>query len=186
MVFRRLRSARLAGLKVFYGQILSEFAEESVELGHVMTVLAATDNDAYNALVCTALAPDIGRDRIFQLSMGPGEDDDPRGVSLGLRGKVAFREDAEYENLWRLHVDGWTFSRTRLTESYTYSDFLGDVDSRSLQILRLRQDARAQFLSPQTEVEPEAGDVLVCFGPPRPADAPVKPPARGRAEGSSG
>lgn len=172
--WHRLRAARLAGLKVFYGQILSEFADESVEVSHVMTVLAATDNDAYNALVCTALAPDIGRDRVFQLPMGPGEDDDPRGVALGLRGKMAFGESAEYENLWRLHLDGWSFTKTRLTESYTYSDFLGDMDSRALQILRMRPDARVRFLSPQTDIEPEAGDVLVCYGPPRPADPNTK------------
>jgi NhaP-type Na+/H+ or K+/H+ antiporter len=184
--WHKLRAARLAGLKVFYGEILSEFADESVELGHVGAVLAATDNDAYNALVCTALAPDIGRDRVFQLSMGPGEDDDPKGVALGFKGKIAFAEDAEYERLWRLHVDGWTFTRTRLTDSYSYSDYLGDADSRTIQIARVRDDSRAQFLSPSQETEPEVGDVLIGFSPPRPEEVAVKPGAERRAEGLPG
>lgn len=88
---------------------------------------------------------------------------------------MAFGDEAEYENLWRLHLDGWAFTKTRLTESYTYSDFLGDVDSRALQILRIRPEARARFLSPQTEIEPENGDVLVCYGPPRPTDPDTQP-----------
>lgn len=184
--WHKLRPARLAGLKVFYGEILSEFADESVELGHVGAVLAATDNDAYNALVCTALAPDIGRDRVFQLPMGPGEDDDPKGVALGLKGQMAFGEEAEYENLWRLYVDGWTFTRTRLTDSYGYSDFLGDADSRTMQIVRIRPESRAQFVSPQQEVEPEAGDVLVCFGPPRPEEVKVRPQGDRPAEALPG
>lgn len=176
--WHKLRAARLAGLPVFYGEILSDFAEESVELSHVRMVLAATDNDAYNALVCTAMAPEIGRDRVFQLPMGAAGEDDPRGVATGLRGMVAFDEAAEYENLWRHHVDGWQFSRTRLTDSYTYSEFLGDADSRALQVLLLKADGRSLFLSPQQEVEPESGDTLVSFGPPRqPETAVPAPPA---------
>ncbi|MEO0998775.1 MAG: sodium:proton antiporter, partial [Pseudomonadota bacterium] len=54
--WHNLRAARLAGLNVFYGEILSEFAEESLEISHVRTVLAATSNDAYNSLVCTTIA----------------------------------------------------------------------------------------------------------------------------------
>jgi NhaP-type Na+/H+ or K+/H+ antiporter len=184
--WHKLRPARLAGLKVFYGEILSEFADESVELGHVGAVLAATDNDAYNALVCTALAPDIGRDRVFQLPMGPGGDDDPKGVALSLKGQMAFGEEAEYENLWRLYVDGWTFTRTPLTDSYSYSDFLGDTDSRAMQIVRIRPESRAQFLSPQQEVEPEAGDVLVCFGPPRTEEATIRPQMERQGEALPG
>jgi len=175
--WHKLRAARLAGLPVFYGEILSDFADESVELGHVRMVLAATDNDAYNALVCTAMAPEIGRDRVFQLPMGAAEEDDPRGVAIGLRGKVAFGESAEYEDLWRHLVDGWLFSRTRLTDSYTYSEYLGDADSRALQVLLLKPDGRSLFVSPQQEVEPEPGDTLVSFAPPRQPEmtAPVPP-----------
>ena len=173
--WHKLRPARLAGLKVFYGEILSEFADESVELGHVDALLAATDNDAYNALVCTALAPDIGRNRVFQLPMGPGEDDDPKGVAAGLKGRIAFGDDAEYERLWRLHVDGWTFTRTRLTDSYGYSDYLEDADAGAIQIARVRPDSRTQFLSPAGEAEPEIGDVLIGFSPPRPDDVRTVP-----------
>ncbi|MGB5210831.1 MAG: sodium:proton antiporter [Gammaproteobacteria bacterium] len=171
--WHKLRAARLAGLPVFYGEILSDFADESVELGHVRMVLAATDNDAYNALVCTAMAPEIGHDRVFQLAMGDAAEDDPRGVAEGLRGQIAFGESAEYENLWRHHVDGWVFSRTRLTDSYTYSEFLGDADSRALQILLVKDDGRSLFLSPQQELEPGPGDVLVSYGPPRQAESTV-------------
>lgn len=166
--WHNLRAARLAGLPVFYGEILSEFADESVELAHVQAVLAATDNDAYNALVCTAMAPEIGRDRVFQLPMGEGEEEeDPRGFGVGHRGKLAFSEDAVYEQLWRLMVDGWTFSKTRLTREYGYSDFLGDVDSRTMEVLLVKDEAEVRFLSPQDNEEPETGDILVCYGPPR-------------------
>ena len=162
-----LRPARLAGLPVFYGQILSDFAEESVEIAHVGTMLAATSNDAYNSLVCTAMAPDIGRERVFQLPMGLAAEDDPRRVALPLRGKIAFDPEAVFERLWRCHVRGWTFSKTRLTENYTYSDFLGDCATDAIQILLLRSDGLVQLHSPQSEMEPQPGDTLVYYGPER-------------------
>jgi NhaP-type Na+/H+ or K+/H+ antiporter len=165
--WHKLKAARLAGIPIFYGEILSDFAEESVELAHLRTVLAATDNTAYNALVCTAMAPEIGRDRVFQLAMEAQDEDDPRKVRVGHRGKVAFSKDAGYAELYRHLLEDWTFSKTRLTREYTYSDLLGDLDALAIPIMLLRQDGTARFISPQQEVEPEAGDRLVTFGPLR-------------------
>ncbi|MEL7448462.1 MAG: sodium:proton antiporter [Pseudomonadota bacterium] len=162
-----LRPARLAGLPVFYGEILSDFAEESLETGHVSTMLAATSNDAYNALVCTAMAPEIGRSAVFQLPMGAGQEDDPRGVSRPLRGQMAFDTDAVFEKLWRLHVRGWNFYRTRLTDTYTYSSFLGDRPPDAIEILLLGANGSVSFRSPNRKTEPVAGDTLLYYGPER-------------------
>lgn len=163
-----LREARLAGVSVFYGEILSEFAEETVELAHVRTVLAATSNDAYNALVCSTIAPEVGQQRVFQLAMGRAEDDDPRAVARSVRGNIAFGKDAVFERLWRNHVRGWTFAKTRLSESYRYSDFLGDQSTETMMVLVVGADETVQFVSAQAEIEPKAGDTLVYFTPPKP------------------
>ena len=63
----RLRSARDAGLPVFYGDVLSEAAEHSVEIMSFGRIVAVSDNDAYNTLVATDLAPEFGRENVFQL-----------------------------------------------------------------------------------------------------------------------
>ncbi len=59
--WHRLRQARLAGIKVYYGEILSEAAEQELELNEYGTLFAATDNDAYNSLVCSRFAAELGR-----------------------------------------------------------------------------------------------------------------------------
>lgn len=163
--WHNLRPARLAGLSVFYGEILSEFAEESMEISHIQTVLAATSNDAYNALVCTTVAPEIGRDRVFQLPMGAAPEDDPRAVARPRRGDIAFDTEALFEQLWRWHVRGWTFSKTRLTDSYSYSDFLGDRPPEAIEVLLIREGGRVRFRGVETEVEPQAGDIVVYYAP---------------------
>ena len=65
--------AAWAGIATFSGDILSEAAEQRVELVSYATVLAATDNDAYNTLVATDLAPEFGRENVFQITREKGD-----------------------------------------------------------------------------------------------------------------
>lgn len=163
-----LRPARLAGIPVFYGEILSEFAEESVELAHIRTVLAATSNDAYNALVCTALAPEIGQQRVLQLALGGTDpEEDPRSLARPRRGGVAFDTDAYFESLWRHYVRGWKFSRTRLSDEYDYAAFVEDLPEGALQILMMNGSEQVEFIAAGVKPEPDSGTTIVYFAPER-------------------
>ena len=164
--WHNLRAARLAGLPVFYGEILSEFAEESLEISHVRTVLAATSNDAYNSLVCTQIAPEVGQRRVFQLPLG-NADDDPRSVARVNRGNIAFGRDVVFEKLWRLYVRGWKFYKTRLSESYGYSDFLGDRPADAIEVAALTNEGHLEFMAANHEREPRPGETLIYFAPAR-------------------
>ena len=48
-----------------------EYGSAKVQRGD--TVIAATDNDAYNTLVATDLAPEFGRDNVYQLTRETSE-----------------------------------------------------------------------------------------------------------------
>ena len=166
--WHNLRPARLAGIPVFYGEILSEFAEESLEIAHIRTVLAATSNDAYNALVCTALAPEIGQQRVLQLALGGSDpEEDPKALARPRRGGLAFHSDAYFELLWRNFVRGWKFSKTKLSDEYDYASFRQDLPADALQILRLSGGERVEFIPAEGAVEPVAGTTIVYFAPQR-------------------
>jgi len=49
--WRRLRGARLEGHATFYGEVLSENADMRLDHSAFNHIIAATPNDAYNALV---------------------------------------------------------------------------------------------------------------------------------------
>lgn len=166
--WNNLRSARLAGIPVFYGEILSEFAEESLELAHIRTVLAATRNDAYNALVCTTIAPEIGQQRVLQFAMHD-QDDDPKAYSRPRRGSVAISNDVDFDLLWRHFVRGWKFSKTRITETYNYEAFLRDRAEGSLEVLVMNAEREVQFCAADRDTEPAAGETVVYFSREKPA-----------------
>ncbi|HQU17120.1 MAG: sodium:proton exchanger [Chromatiales bacterium 21-64-14] len=159
----RLKPARLSGLRVSFGEILSESSEESLELNDIGYLLASSYNDAYNALVCTRFAPELGRNRVFQLRLHARDEDDPRALVHTMRGQVVFDEQATYDELMRRHYQGWRFQKTRLTEAYGYEDFRRDCPADALHMVVVRDNGDVVFQSPKTPVKPRTGDAVVCF-----------------------
>jgi len=78
MIVGAIRGARLEGHATFYGEVLSENADMRLDHSAFNHIIAATPNDAYNALVCVEFAPELGRHRVFQVSGGDKDDDDGR------------------------------------------------------------------------------------------------------------
>lgn len=111
-----LRSARTAGVPTYYGDVLGEAAETNVEFLAYTYVVAASDNDAYNTLVATDLAPDFGREVIWQVARE--NDDRPRhSLPSQLRGQ-GFGGGLTLARLNEMLAEGWVFRTTRLTEEY--------------------------------------------------------------------
>ncbi|MEO0971474.1 MAG: sodium:proton antiporter, partial [Pseudomonadota bacterium] len=164
--WRSLTRARMADLPVYYGEILSENAVDSLEISQVSTVLAVTANDMYNALVCTAMAPAIGRNNVFQLPMERLEED-PRHLPRPLRGRVAFDAKADYDRMWDWHALGWEYGSARLSENYDYDAFRHDLPEGGLEILVRKPQGALQVRDGKESSTPGEDAVIVYFAPPR-------------------
>ncbi|MEM6851858.1 MAG: sodium:proton antiporter, partial [Pseudomonadota bacterium] len=87
--WRALRPARLAEIPTYFGEILSEASEHHLDLNRFGYLLAVTGNEAYNALVCTDLAPELGRSAMYQLG-GATDENDRRALSFTVTGRRLF------------------------------------------------------------------------------------------------
>ena len=117
----RLRAAREEGLPVFFGDILSEAAEHGVEIMSYGKVIAASDNDAYNTLVATDLAPEFGRENVFQFKRAK-QDSRRHALPSTLGGRAIAGGLTYYEIASKMNT-GWEVRRTRLSEDYTLDDW---------------------------------------------------------------
>lgn len=160
--WHRLRKARLDGVPVHFGQILSESLEHSLEFNQISQLIAATDNDAYNALVCTRYGPELGRGNVYQLPAF--SDQDPTGFSATIRGDI-LGDDLYYEDFVRRFILGWRFTKTRLTEEYTYEHFQADYHEEAVEIALLKADGTVQFSGSRKTLKPGTGDTLIMFQP---------------------
>ncbi|MEW5728939.1 MAG: sodium:proton antiporter [Pseudomonadota bacterium] len=163
-VWHRLRRAREAGLATYYGEILSEVTEHRLDLNGFGFLIAASENDAYNALVCTDLAPDLGRSNVFQLNERHA--DDPNRLSFTLGGRTLFRAGMGAADLDALLASGWRFQKTRLTDEFGLDAYEAVRHRDAQPVFVLKGGKRLSFARPGKPLRAQAGDVVVAFGPP--------------------
>ena len=158
----RLRPAREMGLPTFYGDILSEAAEHNLELTQYEKVIAVSDNDAYNTLVTTDLAPEFGRDNIFQIRRE--NTDTARHALPSSLGGRPFAQCASYREMAQLFAQKWEFRVTGLTEEYGIEQWREDrPDARLIAVIG--KGGALRFPSEESEIGTGEGLRLLHFSP---------------------
>jgi len=160
--WHRLRSARLAGVPVYFGELLSEHAEYALELGAYGNLLAAGNNDAYNALVCAHFAPELGTQKVFQLASGDAAD--ARRLSPPARGRIAFSNEVQYEDLQRHWYQGWGFHGTRITESFDLKAMQDALPEGAIPLLVIDDDNEVALVEGDKPIKAAAGQRVLWFG----------------------
>lgn len=164
--WRRLRGARLEGLQVYYGEVLSENADHRLDHSAFAYLIAATPNDAYNSLVCVEFAPELGRHRVFQISAQESENADPEAIAFTARGRTLATHGRSFDVLTRDWWSGWRFRSTTLSEEYTFEDFIKDRGEDIDILLAKRPDGSLDFQPGENSSKLE-GATLLTFGPVR-------------------
>ena len=172
----RLRAARQKGLPTFHGEILAETAEEHIDLDQFQALLATSDNEAYNALVCDQLAPVLGRDAVYQL--GFSARGDRHALPDALRGQSLFASGADVGTLDEREHAGWTFHKTRISERFDFGALKALLPEGADLLMLIRPNGSAGFFTHATRPTPEPGDVVLSYAPPGPVASRAKRPSR--------
>jgi NhaP-type Na+/H+ or K+/H+ antiporter len=161
--WNHLSHARLSDIPVFFGEVLSENAHHTIEPKRYANLIAATDNDAYNALVCTDFGPELGRSNVFQI--GREEEQNHRALSFTLGGRPLTKPGLSFHTIRERFRDGWTFQVTGLTEEYGYDTYMADRPEDAAILLWMRPSGDIVFASIASS-KPVAGDHVLSFGKP--------------------
>jgi len=161
--WNHIAEARLSEIPVFYGDILSEEAHHSIDPKRFSTLIAVTDNDAYNSLVCTDFAPELGRSNVFQLGRG-GDQSKRMSLNFTLGGRPLVEEGMSFRELRERHWQGWVFQATRLTEAFDYDAYLESRSDQTIVLLWVKPSGAIVFASGATGA-PSTDDRVVSFMP---------------------
>jgi len=187
-VYRRLKQARMEGIDVHYGEILSEHAEHTLATHHLGHLLCATPNDFYNALVCNALGSKFGRHRTLQLATAEAARSESRRLTADQRGHLAFGEDCDFDWLQQRIDAGWRVQQTRLAEGHDLDDLsarLGEAGRDWLLLGAIRPGGAPRLYSTELPFEPEPGWRVLYFAPDRTSGAQDEGGEIGRDETAS-
>ena len=154
-----LRGARKRELEVYRGDILDEVTQDTLDMLQFQQVVAATDSDSYNALVCADLGPEVGTDKLSQTGMD--EDRRARG-----RGKVLLEGGETIDELQQRVAAGWSFGRTRITDVFSYDAYRARLAAEAEPVAVLKPDKRLLLFSTEQRPVVEAGDTILTFAPP--------------------
>lgn len=169
----RLQSARQQGVDTWFGEVLSDMADEAMALDNIYTVLAATGNNHYNSMVCNHFAPHLGRHRVFQ-PYDSGYERNKRVVSETRRGITAFSANISFAELWTRMIKGWAIRKTVITDTYSEKDFLAKLPDDAVRLAIIPDNGKLEWLSQKTR-KLQTGDTVISFVPPE-ADEPEQEP----------
>ena len=162
--WQHIREARLRDIPVYYGEILSESAHHSIEFNRFSHLIAATENDAYNALVCTEFAPEMGRGQVFQVGR-TGQDSERKALAFTIGGRPLFEDNTHISDLRRRVWKGETFTSTKLTEKFDYDAFLSSRPAGTTVLMFINDGGNLQIPGYGDDVDPQPGDTVIAFGP---------------------
>tara|TARA_R110000751_G_scaffold249930_1_gene349557 strand:- start:16929 stop:18758 length:1830 start_codon:yes stop_codon:yes gene_type:complete len=161
--WNRISDARLANIPVHYGEVLSEEAHHAIDFNRFSYLIAASDNDAYNALVCTDFGPDFGRSHVFQIS--PTETKaDRHTMHFTLGGRPLTKSGVSYWQLQAWESTGWTFQVTTLTADFGYEAYLQSRREDTIILLWVKPSGRLVFASTANS-DPSADDRILSYAP---------------------
>lgn len=158
-----LRPARKAGLGTFGGDILSEAAEHRLDFIRFSVALAATDNDAYNTLVATDLAHEIGRDNTWQVAREKA--DDPRHQLPPSLGGRSFADGETFGDWARKMVTGRRISVVSLEDEQSSAAWV-EANPEAQVIGAIGAAGAIRFRGPDEALPGKAGGRLIAVLPP--------------------
>ncbi len=174
--------ARMAGLKTYYGNPLSEHAEIYLDTSGLGRVLALTADEHLNELACTRFKAYFGPKRTFALRVSPMEKG-RKSVSGG--GHWGFGERANFVELSRRVVRGAEIRQTSLSESFGFEQFCENYGERATPLFAIDPKGRVEIFTDENNFVPKAGWVVLALIDPDPEEVPKRQPksAQAKAEG---
>ncbi|SEQ56591.1 sodium/proton antiporter, CPA1 family [Faunimonas pinastri] len=172
-----LMRARWRGIPTLQAELLSRHAEEELAAQPIDYLLAATPDDIYNALICSRLGPELGRERVFQLA--PTAEhmvDAEKGMMRDWRGKVFGSSALDFATIAERYEKGWRFHAITPEPAAEAGDEKADRRTRAEAddmdgvepLVVVRRNGRLDLPSEEHAFEtvPTPEDRLVVFRPP--------------------
>ena len=158
--WEHIKTAKMEGLSVYWGNPVSEHAERHLSLIGIGRLLALTPNRELNALAAKHYRMEFGANHIFSIRTHrpstSGQKAEGKSV-LKHEGQRLFQETVIYEDLFRRLANGAEIKTTPITEKFSYADYLQQREERRLPLFAIDAGGRIHPLTAEYELSPKTG-----------------------------
>lgn len=156
-------AARMEGLRVYFGNPLSEQAQIHLDLAGLGHLLALTSDAHLNALACTRYRADFGSGAIHALRVRAEQD--ARFAALP-PSQIAFGAEVTYGELTRRMARGAEVRATPLTDEFDAARYDERYGPHAIALIAIDPRGRAFVYGTEKPPEPRAGWSIVALVDP--------------------
>lgn len=160
--WENISKARKAGLNTYYGNILSEYAMDEIDLDGIGHLLALTSNDEVNSLAAIRFSEFFGSSEVYQLaqSMSSKRRTDDSKEFLG--GRTLFDNNLNFQEISKFFGDDITVSTTPITAEFSFEDYENLYGDQAIPVFLLSADTVQPF-AVDNPPNPQAGDSVIAL-----------------------
>ena len=178
--WQNIRAARMDGLATFFGNPLSEYADNRLDLTGIGRMLGMTPDHNYNTMAGMRFGGILGRDFTYSIQTSDSQLNDKHQAGEDHRGQYLFSSDLTFGKLSSLLSQGATIRTTRLSEEFTWEDFLSTNSKKAVPLFAINTRNRIKPLIIGRDIEPEAEWKIISLFYPEPDEPRVKEQAQDR------
>ena len=165
---RRIRQARMEGLRSYHGSVLSDEADMALELPGIGKLFAMTSNDDVNAFSARHFVHLFGRENLYQVAPSRKATEGAAQVGSELRVRTLFTDDLNLEEFHRRMEGGHELRATSITEQFGPAEWRERHGDDAVPLLTVSEEGTVTVASSDATLEPRPGDTLLgLVGPER-------------------
>ena len=151
-----IRAARMAGLPTFYGNPVSSYADQSLDLVGIGRLLGLSQRRELNALATMRYRLEFGEPNIFSLA-SPADSDEKQAVAAQHRGGTLFGSEMTYARLASALSKGAEIRKTKLTEEYPFESYRAQAGRRVVPLFAIDTRDRLHVFTEEHQPKPGPG-----------------------------
>lgn len=162
--YDHIKAARMEGLDTFYGNPLSDFAEQRLDLTGIGRLLSITPERNKNNVMSMHFRNEFGRDNVYAIQTTAAVKlTDKHLQSSNQRGHVLFEATLTFGKLASLLAQGAEIRSTKLTETFMFNDFKNTHGSNAIPLFLVDANGRVQVVAEGRDWRPRAGSHLISL-----------------------
>lgn len=163
-----ISEARLAGLKTFFGNVISEHADRHMDLMGIGKMLGISRLPTENALASMRYRREFGNKNVFIIKTEEERRIREKDyIADEYTAPFLFGGDMTQAQLTGMLSRGYEIRATGLTDAFTYDDFLKKYEDEALPLFVI---TKKKTLTPFIEgvvIKPESGSTILSLLPPQ-------------------
>lgn len=158
-----IKAARMEGRAVFYGNPVSEEAEQELDLVGIGRLLAVSPDSELNSLAVLRYRHEFGRDRVYTIQTENEKSSSRHKAASKLRGNIFASDDLTYKKFASLLSQGAEIKSTRLSDDFSFDEYRKKHGKRAILLFALTPDSRLRVFVPNGNLAPVSNWTVIAL-----------------------